>query len=352
MPSPARPQRLALGLVLTGTLTLAACGGSDTPGSTTGDEGTPAGGLSVVTSTDVYGSIAEQVAGDLLGQGVEVTAIIDDPNLDPHSYEATARDQLALSRATVVVENGGGYDPFIETMLGSSDAQPVVVDAVELSGKEPAADASTPSATTEEHDHDHGSADHEGEDHADHGDGHAGHDHVEGLNEHVFYDLATASKVAEAIATALGEKDPSQAATFTANAAAFADKIDALQQQATAAQQTVGGKDVVVTEPVPDYLLEAMGVNDVTPPEFSEGVEEGTDVPATVLAQTLDLVSGGTAKAVVYNEQTSGAQTDQVQQAATAAGVPVVPVTETLPAGKTYEEWMRDNITAITDALG
>ncbi|MDQ2795746.1 MAG: ABC transporter substrate-binding protein, partial [Actinomycetota bacterium] len=53
----------------------------------------------------------------------------------------------------------------------------------------------------------------------------------------------------------------------------------------------------------------------------------------------------------VYNEQTTGATTEAVKKAASAAQVPVVPVTETLPDGKTFEQWMKSNADAIGAAL-
>ena len=70
-----------------------------------------------------------------------------------------------------------------------------------------------------------------------------------------------------------------------------------------------------------------------------------------MLRQTLGLFSSGAVRALVYNAQTSGAQTDQVRQAAEAAGVAVVPVTETLPAGQHYVSWMRATITDVVAAL-
>ena len=111
------------------------------------------------------------------------------------------------------------------------------------------------------------------------------------------------------------------------------------------------GKGVAITEPVPLYLLEAVGLRNETPPAFSAAVEEGNDVSASVLKQTLDLFSGGKVAALVYNEQTSGPITEAVKKAAQTAGIPVVPVTETLPQGKTYIAWMSENLMNLKQAL-
>ena len=106
-----------------------------------------------------------------------------------------------------------------------------------------------------------------------------------------------------------------------------------------------------MTEPVPLYLLQACGLADRTPAAFSAAIADGSDVPPAVLKQTLDLVQERRVRALVYNEQTAGPVTEQVRRAAEANGVPVVPVTETLPAGRDYVTWMRGNLAAVSAAL-
>lgn len=268
------------------------------------------GRISVVASTDVWGDIAQQVGGDR----VDVTSIITDPAADPHSYEADAKVKLAISRAAVVVENGGGYDDFVDSLLRSVDNRPTVVDAVEVSGKQAG----------------------------------AGGD----LNEHVWYDFPTVAKVASAIAAALGRSDPAGAATFTANATAFAAKLAPLENTERSVAAAHTGTGVAITEPVPLYLLQACGLADETPEAFSHAVEEGTDVSASVLRDTLALFSDRKVALLVYNAQTSGAETELVLKAARQAGVGIVPVTETLPEGKDYLGWMQDNVEAVRAALG
>jgi zinc/manganese transport system substrate-binding protein len=284
---------------------LTACGSSA--------DGTAAGGtVSVVASTNVYGAIASAVGG----AGVEVTSIIDDPSADPHSFEANVRTQLAVSKADVIVGNGGGYDDFLDTLISSTGTDATVVDAVEVSGRANAAAA-------------------------------AGQQ----LNEHVWYDFPAVQKVAGAIAAALGEADPGGADGYSANAADFTRQVDGLIAAEQRARPTTQGVGVAVTEPVPGYLLDALGAVDRTPAEFSKAVEEGGDVSPSVLQQTLDLFSSGQVSALVYNEQTTGPQTDQVVDAAKRAGIAVVPVTETLPAGEDYVAWMQHNVDAVVAAL-
>ncbi|NED87290.1 ABC transporter substrate-binding protein, partial [Streptomyces sp. SID11233] len=113
-----------------------------------------------------------------------------------------------------------------------------------------------------------------------------------------------------------------------------------------------GGEAIGITEPVPLYMTEAAGLVNKTPEDFSEAIEEGDDVSPKVLRDTLALYQDKKVAALVYNSQTSGPQTEKVADAAKSAGVPEVPVTETLPKGEDYLTWMGATIDSLADALG
>ncbi len=329
MTSPRLPL-LALTTAAIAALALVGCAPGDTD--STSDR------LQIVASTNVYASIASAIAGD----GADVEAIIDDIALDPHEYEATTRDALALDRADLVIMNGGGYDEFMSTLLGAQSTSPVVIDAVEIA------------------DHDDEDGAHAGEDHADDGasegaDEHAGHDHSGHdhgeVNEHVWYDLHAMSDLAHEIADALAELDPDGAAEYQANAEAFVRDLDEVHERAHAIADSHEGLQVASTEPVPHYLLELAGLSDATPAEFTRAVESGVDAPVLVVQDVLELVSGGTVAFLAYNEQTVSPQTQEVLAAAGAAGLPVVSFSELLPEGLDYIEWMSSNVDAIQAAV-
>lgn len=265
--------------------------------------------VTVVASTNVYGDLALAVGGD----AVEVTSIIDDPAQDPHQFEANGRVQLALSRADVVIVNGGGYDDFATQMLeAAGNDQAVVVDAVELSGRDATA---------------------------------------EGFNEHVWYDYPTVGAVIDAVAEALSAAAPAEADGFAAAAARLQEGLSGLEQRVADLAATASGQGVVITEPVPLYLLDALGLENLTPPEFSEAIEEDTDVSPALLQSVLDALADGSASVVVYNTQTGGPQTDAILGAAAERGVPVVGVTETLPAGEDYLGWQGGYLDQLQQAL-
>jgi zinc/manganese transport system substrate-binding protein len=172
------------------------------------------------------------------------------------------------------------------------------------------------------------------------------------LNEHVWYDAVAVESVSKEITAALSTIDPANAATYQQHASAFGTSLT----QLTAREQQIAdghaGTAVAVTEPVPLFLLAACRLVDATPPAFSEAIEEGSDVPPTVLNDVLALFTERGVSALVYNEQTTGPQTEAVLNAAEDNGIPVVGVTETLPAGEDYLSWMNGTLDALSKALG
>jgi len=291
------------------SLALAAAIALVATGCASSSAGSDDGTVRVVASTNVYGDIASTIGGD----AVRVTSLMSDPAQDPHSFEASAQNQLAVSKAEVVIENGGGYDPFMQTLLkGSKNDDTAVLNVVDLSGKKPV----------------------DGE-----------------LNEHVWYDIPTVQKLTDALVGALTAAEPSKKAVFEKNAAAFGVGLDSLAGAEAKLKQSYAGQGVAITEPVPLYMLEAIGLVDKTPERFSAAIEEENDVSPVVLKDTLELFTDHRVKLLAYNEQTTGAETERVLAAAKHNGIPVVPVTETLPSGKHYVGWMQSTVDAVGSAL-
>ncbi len=293
----------------------------------TAQPGMTADGIRIVASTDVYGDVAQAIAGDR----AEVTSIISGTAQDPHSYEATARDQLAVANADIVIENGGGYDSFIDGMLAASGGSDTVVITVSDLAADHDGSGDTGSGHTDSHD--------------DHG-------HVEGFNEHVWYDLHVMEAFAGELAQSLGTLDPDGAAQYDAKLASFTGQLDQLIQRADGLRLEFEGRKAFATEPVPDYLLQELGFSNVTPADYVSAVEGGVDVAPAVLLEALRLIGSGQVALLVHNEQTTGPEIVQAVTAAREHGVPVVPMTETLPAGMHYLDWMRSNVDAIVAALG
>jgi zinc/manganese transport system substrate-binding protein len=302
------PRKILVAAALVASLALAGCASTATA--------TQDGRIRVTASTDAYGQIVEAIGGN----AVDVTSIINRPSEDPHEFEASAQDQLDINRAQLVVQNGGGYDPFMQQLLGArpKPAAPVLTAAT-LAADWPGGGAdATP----------------------------------EGFNEHVFYDLGTMKTLAARIATELGDLAPAHKSQFAANLASFTAELGALQKQQSALASQHQGTEIFVTEPLPLRLTAGAGLDNATPPAFSEAVEAGSDVPPSTLLQAQKLLASGRIHVLIANEQAGGPETTTVIAAAKQHDIPVLEWSETLPPGLTYVKWMQRNLDQLKGALG
>ncbi|WP_043825122.1 metal ABC transporter solute-binding protein, Zn/Mn family [Rhodococcus opacus] len=312
-----RAASAAVGLSFAAAVTLTACG-SDT----TGD-----GTLTVVASTNVWGSVAQAVAGDK----VDVTSIITEPSSDPHSFEATPTDAAKLTDASLIVYNGGGYDHFVDDIIGTGNSDQLTVNAFDLLE---------------------GGAHANEEEHSGEGDSHEGHDHDHGdVNEHVWFDVDTVDATAQSIADKLGQLDPDNADAYKANAATFHGRLEQISAITDGIAAAHPGAPVAQTEPIAYYLLQSAGLKDVTPPDFTSAIENGNDPAPAAIAATRQLLTGKQVQALVYNVQTQDRVTQDVRATAESAGIPVVEVTETLPEGLDYIQWQTNTAESLAAAL-
>ena len=305
----------SLALATSTVLLLAGCAATDASTDPTEE---PFAGLTIVSSTNVWGDVASSIGGDL----VQVVSIIENFSQDPHSYEASARDQLAVNEADVIVANGGGYDPFMDTLAEAAGNTNIVYaylpDELEQAPKE------------EEAGHD--------------------HDHAHG-NEHVWYDFHVVEDFATRLADQLKALDSENSAEYTANLDAFVAEIESLEERATAVADSVSGARIISSEPVADYLLEKLGLTNITPDSFSQAIEEELDVSPADLLEIQNLISSKSVELFVVNIQTGSVQIDALVGLAESNGIAVIQVSELLPQGLTYVEWMEQNISAIEAGL-
>lgn len=322
-----------IGLTCAAALALSACSSENSTTSVASAPATPVDGpITIVASTNVWGSVAESVAGDL----ATVKSIIADPSADPHSYEASAGDAAEVAEASLVVYNGGGYDQFIEDILQTEGKNVPSINAFDLleashdhGAEEGSAEPTTEAAAEPDAD---------------------GHTHGE-VNEHVWYNAEVAAHTAEEIAEKLGELDPSNAAQYTANAQVFHDQVHDITDVTADIAAEFPAAAVAQTEPIAHYLIEESGLDDRTPEDFKDAIEEGNDPSPASIAATRDLFTSKSVKVLVYNIQTEDAVTQDIRSTSEAAGIPVVEVTETLPAGTTYIEWQTKAATDLRAAL-
>ena len=295
----------------------------------------------VYATTNVWGSVAKAVGGDK----VNVIVGVDDLSQDPHDYQATATDKLNITKSAVMLVNGGGYDDWGMSLAESVSHKPVVINAVALSGLSPNTDnAADESAGEHQHDtqHEIKTAHPQPSDHP----------HVHGdFNEHVFFSLDTAKKVAEAVNKQLAATSPANQAIYAKNTQHFIQQIDALKVKA----KQIGQQKAITafaTEPVIGYLLADMGIKDVTPKAYVVQSETDAGVSVKVLNDSKSLLSNKQVGLLVVNAQTEDATSKQLITLAKASTVPVVAVYETLPDGVTsYTQFIEKTLDDFAAAM-
>lgn len=264
------------------------------------------GTIKIVAAEDFYGNIAAQLGGDK----VSVTSILSDPNVDPHEYESNVQDGIAITNANIVIENGLQYDTWMDKLLGASpNPKRIVLTAGTIA----------PNPLPE--------------------------------NPHVWYGVDNISAIAGAITDALIKTDPADAAFFQNNLTTFNDSLAPITAKMDEIKAQYAGTPVGLTETIYLYQTQPMGLDVLTPFTFEKAVAEGNDPSAQDVNTTDQQVSGKKIKVLIYNSQTVTPITTNVQDMARANGIPVMPVTETMPPNDTYQSWMMDELNALAAAL-
>jgi len=302
---------LAVALPLAAALLASACSSSpDSPGA---GGGTSAAAASSTTITAIgaeneYADVIAQVGGKY----VRASSIMSNPNTDPHTFEASPAVAREITGASLVVQNGVGYDDWATTIENAdpSDSRKVI-NVQQLLG--------LPDSTP---------------------------------NPHLWYNPATMPAVASAIAADLGQVDPAHASYYKANAASFTASLSAWTKAIAAFKSVHPGTPVATTEPVADYMLQAAGTDNLTPWTFQADIMNGTDPSPENTALQESLFTQHKVKVFLYNQQVTDSLTESFIKLANENGIPVVGVYETMPTpGYTYQTWMEAEVNALNKAV-
>jgi zinc/manganese transport system substrate-binding protein len=264
------------------------------------------GDISIVATTNVWADLAYQIGGKV----VTSHAIIFNVNQDPHSYEASVRDQLLVEKADLVIVNGGGYDDFMLQLSKENNYKNApVINAVEVAGTR--------------------------------ADG----------NEHIWFSIERVRVVAAEIASRLKSIAlPDAASDIDANLAKLNNKLDELQARIEELKPVTTGKNVVLVEPLASYLVEALGEVDVTPADFSRAVEEERDVPPAAAEELKKLLRSNQVSLLVFNSATSGTPAQKLMEA-NSANIPATQIDELLMQDPDNFEWSGDYFEYVDSAI-
>lgn len=262
--------------------------------------------VKVVAAENFYGDVIKQLGGN----HVSVTSILSDPNADPHEYESSVPDAVAVSQADIIIENGLEYDTWMDKLLSASPNSNRQV----LIGGQIAA-------------------------------------HPLPDNPHVWYGIDNMQSIAGAITDALKKADPVDASTFDSNLQTFNNSLNPLLQKMDEIKSKYQGTPVGLTETIYLYQTQAMGLNVLTPYNFEKALAEGNDPSVADVNTTNQQVKNKQIKVLIYNNQTVTPITTNLENMATQLGISVVQVSETMPQGKTYQSWMLDQLNQLEQSL-
>jgi zinc/manganese transport system substrate-binding protein len=299
---PARPRPILLAAAALATAALATACSSSTPAA---DSSTA---ITAVGAENQYANVISQVGG----QYVHASAIESNPNTDPHTFEASASVAQLISGADLVVQNGLGYDTYMNKIEAAAPKEGrKVIDVQQLLG--------LPDSTP---------------------------------NPHLWYKPSTMPAVARAVAADLSAIQPAHKAYFTARAAAFDKSLQPWYHLIAEFKARYPGTPVATTEPVGDYLLQAAGTRNLTPFAFQAGVMNGVDPAPQYVSLEDGLFSGHKVRVFLYNQQVTDSLTASFLATAQQDGIPVVGLYETMPEpGYDYQSWMVAETTALQRAV-
>ncbi len=299
---PGRGSAVITVITLAAVAALAGC--SSQPGSSAARDGA----VVAVGAENEYADVLSQIGGKY----IQVTAIESNPNTDPHEFEASASDAGTIAAAGLVVQNGAGYDSYMNKIESASpSSHRKVIDVQQLLGL-PATVA----------------------------------------NPHLWYSPATMPAVAKAITTDLAALRPADAAYFRANEAKFDASLQPWRTAIAQFKAKYPATPVAVTEPVGDYVLQATGTKIMTPFGLQADIMNGVELSPQYVSLQNSLFSEHKVQVFLYNQQVTDALTETFLAAARRYGIPVVGVYETMPTpGYHYQSWMLAEVNALRKAV-
>ena len=286
-----------------------ACGSSSkSSGTAAAHESGSSAPVVAVGAENEYANVIAQIGGPY----VKVSAIESNPNTDPHTFEASPSVAQEVSEAKLIVQNGVGYDDYMNKIEAASPSSSrKIIDVQKIRG--------LPDSTP---------------------------------NPHLWYSPLTMPAVAKALVSDLSALDPAHASYFMASAQKFDASLKPWLNAIAQFKKQYPNTPVATTEPVGDYMLQAAGTDNMTPFTLQAAIMNGTDpAPQNVTLQD-QLFSEHKVKVFVYNQQVTDTLTQSFLKLAAQYKVPVVGVYETMPTpGYTYQSWMLAEVNALDKAV-
>ncbi len=262
--------------------------------------------IQIVAAEDFYGDISSQLGGKY----VSVKNILSNPNIDPHEYESNVADSLAVAKANIIIKNGLGYDDWMDKLISASpNTERIVITAGDIS----------PDRLPQ--------------------------------NPHVWYGMDNIPVIAQQITSDLKKEDPNDSSYYDTNLMRFDQSLQQINQLMMSIKNKYTNTPIGLTETIYLYQSRMLGFNVLTPFAFEKAVSEGNDPPANTVITVNNQIKNHLIKILIYNSQTITPVTSNLQNESQKAGIPVVPVSETMPVNEHYQTWMLNQLNNLDKTL-
>ncbi|MDR1059001.1 MAG: metal ABC transporter substrate-binding protein [Treponema sp.] len=282
------------------------------------------GGVNVVAVNFPAYDFVRAVAGDR----VSLTMLLP-PGAESHSYEPSPRDIRTIQRADIFIYTGGESDEWVDGILESMDTGKMrilrLMDCVELVEEE------IVEGMQEEEEEEEGIA----------------------YDEHVWTSPQNAALIVGRIAGLLCEADGANASVYESNAAAYREKLEALDASFKAAAGGGVRKTIVFGDRFPfRYFADAYGLDYFA---AFPGCSTETECSAATIAYLINKVRDEGIPVVFHIELANEGIADTICEA-TGARKLLLHACHNVSKrdfedGKTYLDFMAANVDALGEAL-
>jgi zinc/manganese transport system substrate-binding protein len=261
--------------------------------------------IQVVAAENFYGSVAQNIGAPY----VQVTSVLNSPLIDPHRFEASASVAAAVDKANIVIENGVGYDSWMDHLYALSSKKAVLINVGNILNVLPS------------------------------------------QNPHLWYAPQTMPAFAQALTARLCALDPQHKSEYQKNLSYFLQRANLFNFRVNKVKRQVAGETITATEPIFNDLAMALGLKMLNEPIQWKIMNQVALTPADVEEFESSLTQEQV-KLLIYNDQVIDTNVKQFKVVAQKEGLPVVGVSELMPADLTYYDWMHQNLVNVAHALG
>ena len=255
----------------------------------------------ITTTVNTYKEPVQSVVGNKY----KVESIIKSVNVDPHSFSPSNNNAKQIADSKLIVSNGLGYDDWVNKMVTANSQNKNLIDfASDVLHKK------------------------------------------NGDNEHIWFGVSNVQKLSYAVFQHMSKIDPKDKVYYAKNYQRYNQKLEKLIVRESKLKQKLNGKKAYVTEPLPYYLLNDLGVT-IDNAHFAKAVEEDTDPSISDVKNMEDGLKNHKVDFLVVNKQVTSGIITRMTSLAKENNVPIIYFTETLPSNLGYYQWMNDNLNQI-----